>query len=27
MKMDEDLREEIEPDNGPYQTCLADASA
>ena len=26
-EMDGGLREEIERDNGPYQTCLADASA
>jgi len=27
MKMDGGLREEIERDNCPYQTCFADASA
>jgi hypothetical protein len=27
MKKDGGLHEEIERDNGPYQTCLADASA
>jgi hypothetical protein len=26
MKMDGGLREEIERDNGPYQTCLVDTS-